>query len=62
MHQPFSTVSENTWSLLARRDDRTNGFREYDARWKYPQEINLPGITALDWGSGPKCIVEGSNP
>ena len=22
------------------------GFREYDARWKYPDDINLPGITA----------------
>ena len=24
-----------------------NGFREYDVRWKYPDEINLPGIHIL---------------
>ena len=28
------------------------GFREYDARWKYPDQINLPGITALGLGLG----------
>jgi phosphomannomutase/phosphoglucomutase len=29
-----------------------NGFREYDARWLFGKEINLPGITALGLGLG----------
>ena len=28
------------------------GFREYDARWLYPQNINLPGIENLGIGLG----------
>ena len=31
---------------------KPTGFREYDARWKYPDEINLPGMTALGLGLG----------
>jgi len=27
-----------------------NGFREYDVRWKYPDEINLPGMHILGLG------------
>ena len=52
MKKPYLTVAENTWSFL--RDPMVNptGFREYDARWKFPQEINLPGITALGLGLG----------
>jgi phosphomannomutase/phosphoglucomutase len=30
----------------------TNGFREYDARWLYPKEIDLAGIRALGLGLG----------
>jgi len=29
-----------------------NGFREYDARWLYPKEINLIGVQALGLGLG----------
>ena len=38
------------------------GFREYDARWKYPQEINLPGITALGLGIGTQMHRRGIKP
>jgi len=43
-----------------------NGFREYDARWLFPQEINLIGIQALgvslatlihDMGVAPRIVV-----
>ena len=42
-----------------------NGFREYDARWLYPKEINLAGVRALGLGLGtyfhelgtPKVVV-----
>ena len=29
-----------------------NGFREYDARWLYPKDINLEGIKSLGIGLG----------
>ncbi len=29
-----------------------SGFREYDARWLYPEDVNLRGITALGMGIG----------
>ena len=62
MHPPFSTVSENTWSFLRDAMIAPTGFREYDARWKYPQEINLPGITALGLGIGTQMHRRGIKP
>ncbi|MEL6522607.1 MAG: phosphomannomutase/phosphoglucomutase [Pseudomonadota bacterium] len=38
------------------------GFREYDARWKYPDQINLPGITALGLGLGTQMHLRGIDP
>jgi phosphomannomutase/phosphoglucomutase len=38
------------------------GFREYDARWKYPDQINLPGITALGLGLGTQIHRRGIEP
>ncbi|MGR3291415.1 MAG: phosphomannomutase/phosphoglucomutase [Paracoccaceae bacterium] len=38
------------------------GFREYDARWKYPDEINLPGITELGLGLGTQMHRRGIDP
>ncbi|WP_420542244.1 phosphomannomutase/phosphoglucomutase [Sediminimonas qiaohouensis] len=38
------------------------GFREYDARWKYPEDINLPGITALGMGLGTQMHRHGIAP
>ncbi len=38
------------------------GFREYDARWKYPEEINLPGMTALGLGIGTQMHRRGIRP
>src|SRR5690606_9243633 len=29
-----------------------SGFREYDARWLYPEQVNLPGMTLLGMGIG----------
>ena len=52
MQKPLSFVSENTWSFLRDAMINPSGFREYDARWKYPEEINLPGISALGLGLG----------
>ena len=38
------------------------GFREYDARWKHPDAINLPGITALGLGLGTQMHMRGIEP
>jgi phosphomannomutase/phosphoglucomutase len=38
------------------------GFREYDARWQYPDAINLPGITALGLGLGTQMHLRGIEP
>ncbi len=35
-----------------------NGFREYDARWLYPKDINLAGIKDLGHGLGSQIIKE----
>ena len=35
-----------------------NGFREYDARWLYPDDINLAGIRNLGCGLGSQIISE----
>ena len=31
---------------------KPTGFREYDARWRFPDEINLSGMQALGFGLG----------
>ena len=35
-----------------------NGFREYDARWIYPEDINLAGIKDLGHGLGSQIITK----
>lgn len=62
MPKPATTVSENTWAFLRDPMIAPTGFREYDARWKYPQEINLPGITALGLGLGTQMHRRGIAP
>ncbi len=49
---PAATVTGNCWEFLREPMIAPAGFREYDARWKYPEEINLPGMTALGLGLG----------
>jgi phosphomannomutase/phosphoglucomutase len=56
------TVSPNTWEFLRDPMIAPTGFREYDARWKYPDEINLPGITALGLGLGTQIRAHGIDP
>lgn len=35
------------------------GFREYDVRWRYPDEIDLPGLTRLGQGIGAQLARRG---
>ncbi|MCO4825044.1 MAG: phosphomannomutase/phosphoglucomutase [Amylibacter sp.] len=62
MTKPAATVSQNTWEFLRDAMITPTGFREYDARWKYPDDINLPGITALGMGLGTQMHKEGIEP
>jgi phosphomannomutase / phosphoglucomutase len=62
MPKPAATVTPNTWEFLRDAMITPTGFREYDARWKYPEEINLPGITALGLGLGTQMQARGIDP
>ena len=62
MTKPLPTVTQNTWAFLRDPMITPTGFREYDARWKYPDEINLPGITALGLGLGTQMHQRGIPP
>ena len=62
MKKPAPIVTPNTWEFLRDPMIAPTGFREYDARWKYPDEINLPGITALGLGLGTQMHRRGSKP
>ena len=39
-----------------------NGFREYDARWLYPNDIDLEGIEELGKGLGTQVIKKTKKP
>jgi len=60
--KPQAEVTQNSWSFLRDAMIAPTGFREYDARWKYPDEINLPGITALGLGLGTQMHRRGIRP
>ncbi|WP_135504048.1 phosphomannomutase/phosphoglucomutase [Roseovarius aestuariivivens] len=62
MTKPAADVTPNTWSFLRDPMIKPTGFREYDARWKYPEEINLPGMTALGLGLGTQMHRRGIAP
>ncbi len=61
-NRPRSEVRPNTWDFLREPMIAPTGFREYDARWRYPQEINLPGVTALGLGLGTQMYARGIRP
>lgn len=62
MKKPAAVVTQNTWEFLRDPMITPTGFREYDARWKYPEDINLPGITALGLGLGTQMYRRGIDP
>ncbi|WP_420860501.1 phosphomannomutase/phosphoglucomutase [Algirhabdus cladophorae] len=62
MTAPLSTVTPNTWAFLRDAMITPTGFREYDARWQYPEQINLVGITALGLGLGTQMHARGIEP
>ncbi len=60
--KPINTVTQNTWEFLRDPMITPTGFREYDARWQFPDQINLPGITALGLGLGTQMRRRGIDP
>lgn len=62
MTKPLPDVTPNTWAFLRDAMITPTGFREYDARWKYPDAINLPGMTALGLGLGTQMRRRGIDP
>ncbi len=50
LRKPLTEVSRNGLDSVTVAMIRPTGFREYDARWRYPDEINLLGIQALGLG------------
>lgn len=62
MIRPLSDVTPNTWAFLRDAMIAPTGFREYDARWKYPEGINLPGVQALGLGLGTQMHRRGIEP
>ncbi|NRB04029.1 MAG: phosphomannomutase/phosphoglucomutase, partial [Rhodobacteraceae bacterium] len=62
MKRPSDQVQPNTWDFLKYPQIKPTGFREYDARWKYPDEINLPGMVALGLGLGTQMQRRGIRP
>lgn len=62
MQKPLAHVIPNSWEFLRDAMILPTGFREYDARWKYPEEINLPGMTALGLGLGTQIRRHGVTP
>jgi phosphomannomutase/phosphoglucomutase len=44
---PRQDLKPNTTEFERLPFVKATGFREYDARWRYPEEINLPGLTAV---------------
>jgi phosphomannomutase/phosphoglucomutase len=49
---PQSSLRPNTYAFESLPLVKPTGFREYDARWLFPDEINLMGVQALGMGLG----------
>jgi len=52
MPKPRADLKPNTYEFETEPLVSPNGFREYDARWLFPKEINLLGVQALGLGLG----------
>jgi phosphomannomutase/phosphoglucomutase len=48
--KPLTEASQNGLDSVTLPMIKPTGFREYDVRWRYPDEINLIGIQALGLG------------
>jgi len=60
--KPLAEVTPNTAAFTELPMIVPAGFREYDARWRYPEQINLIGIKALGLGLGTQLHEMGIKP
>ncbi|MFL5196936.1 MAG: phosphomannomutase/phosphoglucomutase [Microvirga sp.] len=60
--QPRPALAANTFEFESFPLVKPTGFREYDARWLFPQEINLMGVQALGMGLGTLAHEMGVRP
>jgi phosphomannomutase / phosphoglucomutase len=60
--KPKSTLKPNTPEFEVTPHIAPTGFREYDARWRFPEEINLMGFQALGMGLGTLIRERGVRP
>jgi phosphomannomutase/phosphoglucomutase len=58
----ITTIKPNTESFEREALALESGFREYDARWLYPEQINLLGMQKLGMGIGTLMQQEGKTP
>jgi phosphomannomutase / phosphoglucomutase len=49
---PAAVLKPNTYAFESSPLVKPTGFREYDARWLFPDEINLMGVQMLGMGIG----------
>lgn len=49
---PRDQIEPNSWDYETLPLIKATGFREYDARWKFGEELNLYGVQALGLGLG----------
>lgn len=59
---PVDQITLNSFAGLHDPQIAAKGFREYDARWRYPDDINLPGLTALGLAFGTHLHETGKPP
>src|SRR6202021_548379 len=50
--KPAAQLTPNTYAYESAPMVKATGFREYDARWLFGEEINLMGVQALGLGLG----------
>src|SRR5579875_1999304 len=50
--KPQADLAPNTYAYESRPLVKPTGFREYDARWLFGEELNLMGVQALGLGLG----------
>ncbi|MEO1329856.1 MAG: phosphomannomutase/phosphoglucomutase [Pseudomonadota bacterium] len=62
MPKPLPEVTENSWEYLSVPMIAPTGFREYDARWQYPDKINLMGMQAIGLGLATQLHEMGKEP
>ncbi len=62
IRKPLTKVSQNGLDSTTQPMIRSTGFREYDVRWRYPDEINLLGIQMLGLGLATQLDEAGLSP